>query len=501
MSPGELLDVIAIDGPGGSGKSTVAREVARVIGADVLDTGAMYRAVAFAVLREGIDTGDEEAVAAVAKRSQIEVGDRVLVDGEDCTTAIRGPEVTAAVSAVSAHPLVREFLVAQQRAWIAEHGLCVLEGRDIGTVVAPNARVKIFLTARDDVRATRRARDEAIAERQVSMEEVREAINRRDHLDSSRAAAPLVTADDAIVIDTSQLGIEEVVADVVERYRAGGATRRSSKEARVDLSPGDELTTQFDERVTGQQAARTGDEQSQSAGGSNGHPVVRSGPPGRRRVPSSAEMGRRWMVFRSILIGLTRVLWRVEVVHRERLPRVGACVIAPSHRSYTDWLMVGCITRRPLHFMAKAELWKAPRIGRFLNWVGTFPVDREIPDRAALRASTEALQQGDLLVIFPEGTTREGPLVEEVQEGAAFLALRAGVSIVPVGIAGTAAILGKGQKRPRFFRPVVVVVGNPIAVEVPGGRVRRSDIANFSEQAREAIQRCFDEAEARLAAR
>jgi cytidylate kinase len=215
--------VVAVDGPSGSGKSTVARGVADALGLSVLDTGAMYRAVTLAVLNGGIDPTDADAAAATARQARIDLDDRVLLDGRDVTAEIRGPAVTDAVSIVSAHPGVRKVLVGRQREWVEQHGGGVVEGRDIGTVVFPDAPVKVFLTASGDERARRRQRDERAADREVDVEAARDALGRRDRLDSTRAASPLRQADDAIVIDTTTRDADDVVAEIVERYEAGRA--------------------------------------------------------------------------------------------------------------------------------------------------------------------------------------------------------------------------------------------------------------------------------------
>jgi cytidylate kinase len=213
--------VVAVDGPSGSGKSTVARGVAEALGLEVLDTGAMYRAVTLAALDAGIDLRDADACTELARRAHVEVdGPTVVLDGRDVTAEIRGPHVTGAVSIVSAHPGVREVLVARQRRWAEEHGGGVMEGRDIGTVVFPDAPVKVFLTATDDERARRRQRDEHAATRDVDVESVREALSRRDRLDSTRAVSPLRAAPDALVVDTTERNADEVVAEIVARFRA-----------------------------------------------------------------------------------------------------------------------------------------------------------------------------------------------------------------------------------------------------------------------------------------
>lgn len=203
--------VVAIDGPAGSGKSTVGRAVAERLGVEYLDTGAMYRAVTLGVLRRGLSPHDVEAVAAAVGQIDIEVtAEGVSVDGVDATTEIRGREVTGAVSAVAANSAVRAQLVARQRAWVAERGGGVLEGRDIGTVVFPDAEAKVFVTASPRVRAQRR-----VDQLGGDLDEVESAIIERDRLDSTRSDSPLATADDSVVVDTSEMSVDEVVAVVL----------------------------------------------------------------------------------------------------------------------------------------------------------------------------------------------------------------------------------------------------------------------------------------------
>jgi len=205
------MRVIAIDGPAGSGKSTVARALAAHLGLQYLDTGAMYRSVAFAVLRSGGDPDDGDATAAVARAVELEIGlDRVSVDGVDATGEIRGPQVSQAVSVVAANPEVRAELVSRQREWANLRGGGVLEGRDIGTVVFPDAELKIYLTADPAERARRRAKEVT----DLEYEAVAADLARRDTIDSTRAADPLTEADDAVVVDTTGMTIDEVVAAI-----------------------------------------------------------------------------------------------------------------------------------------------------------------------------------------------------------------------------------------------------------------------------------------------
>lgn len=216
QAPEAVSDVIALDGPSGTGKSTVARGLARRLGFRYLDTGAMYRAVAWAVLREGIDPDDADAVTALAERTELVIttdadDQHVSVDGTRVDGEIRSRAVTAAVSPVSAAPGVRMLLVAAQRELIGA-GAVVVEGRDIGTVVAPGAALKVFLTASSDARAHRRSRQDGGADHRSTAAE----LDRRDTYDSSRAHSPLRAAQDAVLVDTTAMGVAEVIQRLVD---------------------------------------------------------------------------------------------------------------------------------------------------------------------------------------------------------------------------------------------------------------------------------------------
>jgi CMP/dCMP kinase len=211
-----VTKIIAIDGPSGSGKSTLAQAVAEHLGLERLDTGAMYRAVAWYALAHAVAVDDTAAVGEIARRLDIEVGERVVVDGQDVTAAIRTAEVDAAVSAVAANPEVRAALVARQRDWVAERGAGVVEGRDIGTVVLPDADLKIYLTAGTSERARRRAGERGDGR---SVAEIESALQRRDRLDSTRRHSPLPAArdvaPDAHVIDSTGRSVDEVLREVL----------------------------------------------------------------------------------------------------------------------------------------------------------------------------------------------------------------------------------------------------------------------------------------------
>lgn len=207
------MRVIAIDGPAGSGKSTVGRRLAERLGLEYLDTGAMYRAVTFAALQRGVDPLDAADVGRLAQRIEIEVADLVRVDGVDATIEIRGPEVTRAVSTVAANPEVRRELRRRQRQWADDRHGGVIEGRDIGSVVFPDAELKVYLTARPEVRAARRSQEVL----DLDYEAVAVDLARRDALDQGREDSPLAEADGALVVDTSEQSVDEVVDDLLGR--------------------------------------------------------------------------------------------------------------------------------------------------------------------------------------------------------------------------------------------------------------------------------------------
>ena len=209
MTPSD--NVVAIDGPAGAGKSTIAKELARVLQLPYLDTGAMYRGITCAALRRGVDPGDEVAVAQLAITTLLDItNEQLLVDGVDATSDIRGDAVTRAVSAVAANSDVRRELRERQRVWVAERGGGVVEGRDIATVVFPDARLKVYLTASPLVRAQRR-----VAQIGGDVEQIARDIAERDHKDSTRVDSPLRESENAIVVDTSDRTIGDVVSQIV----------------------------------------------------------------------------------------------------------------------------------------------------------------------------------------------------------------------------------------------------------------------------------------------
>ena len=208
------MRVIAIDGPAGAGKSTVARQVSTATGLRYLDTGAMYRCVALAVRQSSTDANDAEAVGKIAREVSVVIGrDAAMLNGTDVSSEIRSSEINSIVSIIAAHTPVRDAMREQQRAWIRDHEGGVVEGRDIGTVVFPDAILKIFLTASPEVRAERR-----VGQNGGDIQAVAASIAERDHLDSTRLDSPLKPSHDSVVVDSSRRTIEEVVAEIVTHF-------------------------------------------------------------------------------------------------------------------------------------------------------------------------------------------------------------------------------------------------------------------------------------------
>jgi len=455
------VTVIAIDGPVGSGKSTVAKAVAGRLGLAHLDTGAMYRSAAVAVMRRNLDpeSASAEELAEVVRGVVIEVGERVLLDGDDITHLLRIPEVGRAVSAVAACPEVRTALVRRQREWVAVGGGGVVEGRDISSVVFPDATLKVFLTASDEERARRRSSDEDPA-----------ALARRDRLDSTRAASPLAVSEGAWVLDTTGHTVDEVVDQIVSRVSAIEASNvQSPAQSPAPTSPG---------------------------------PPKRPNPPG--AVPDAAVTGPPtggarilYGVVRRLVNAICRTYWRATYEGLDHIPSTGAFVLAPVHRSFIDFGLVAAVARRRIRYMGKDSLWKVSWFGSFISALGAFPVRRGAADREALRRCLEIIRSGEPLVLFPEGTRQTGPTVHELFDGAAYVAIRAGVPIVPVGIGGSEQALRKGKRLPRPVK-VHVVVGPPILPPPPkaSGHPSRAALRGLTESLHTELQRVFDQSQA-----
>lgn len=424
--------IIAIDGPAGSGKSTIARHVAKRLGMRYLDTGAMYRTVTLLALEAGLIPDRIGEAGTLAETTSLRLEERpddltrVFVGEREVSAEIRGRLVSQNVSAVSADAGVRAVLTERQRAEAAK-GDVVLEGRDTGTVVVPEADLKVFLTASIEERARRR-------QLQFEAQNISEPLDRliadiaaRDAYDSGRALAPLRKADDAVEIDTTALTIEQVIDLVCARaiaarpFAPNAAPPRNWPVSRMPRSPLDTLLYRF---------------------------------------------------AYSFIPPLWRLLFRVKISGREHIPPSGAVVLASNHRSNLDPFFLGVSTPRQIHFMAKAELWKVRPLGRLLDKLGAFSINRGEADRQGIKRALEVLGSGAVLGMFPEGHRQRQQQVGEIHPGVTLFSLREGVVTIPVVMVGTERVV-RGHML--HLPSVRVVFGPPL--ELPDQGTPRSQRA------------------------
>lgn len=483
------LRVIAIDGVLGSGKTTVARRLAVDLGLDYLDTGAMYRCVGLACSRAGIALDDGAAAGRVARQARIEVSTNpdgtqlVKLDDVDVTAEIRSPEAARAASTVATHPEVRAAMVAQQRDWAHRRGGGVLEGRDIATAVFPDAPTKIFLTAEVSERARRRHAE--LGDR--PLEEVIADLEWRDRQDSTRAADPLKVADGAMVLDTTGLTIDEVVARIVTAHRAHADTDAELADTDAQAA---ESTQAVDRAQSATDSAlrRASAEPSQQADRRDPDAPVPSGD----RGPTTFERAL-WSVVRFLVFGIVKVYFRPQYRGLENVPASGAYLVAPVHRSNVDTVVLPGLTRRRIRFLGKASMWKFKPVTPLWDALGGIKVDRGTTDRESMKLCMDALTAGEPLVVYPEGRRKEGDRVEDLFEGAAYMAIKAGVPVLPIGIGGSDRAMSKDHKFPRPVR-ISVVVGRPLNDPPIPTRSPRSAIRALTAEMQTEIQRLYDEA-------
>jgi len=421
------LLMIAIDGPAASGKSTLAQALAQRLGYLYFDTGAMYRAVTLAGLRRGLDMSDETTLANVAREVEIDLRPAsqadgrlsdVLMDGEDCTWAIRTKEVDAAVSDVSAFPSVRGALTEQQRR-IGQRGAVVMAGRDIGTVVLPDADLKIFLDASLEERAKRRHAELLERGEVQPLDQIMESLRVRDQIDSNRVVAPLRPAEDAIHLKTDGIPREQVLDQVLGLVKM--------------LEQGSEQTA--------------------------------------AKPPYSVPLKNR--IFRNILAplvrGAVRLLFRLRIEGFENLPKGEPYIIAYNHVSLFEPPLLLAFWPTFPEAIAGADTFERDALKFFVRGYGALAVRRGEYDRKIIDDSLWVLESKRPLMIAPEGGRTHKPGLRQARAGVAYLMDRARVPVVPVGVSGTGDHMLKPAlrgKRP----PLLVRVGKPFVLPAIEGR-------------------------------
>ncbi|MGN0633325.1 MAG: (d)CMP kinase [Oscillospiraceae bacterium] len=419
---------IALDGPSGAGKSTIARLAAQRLGYLYVDTGAMYRSIAYNAISKGADVNDAEQVVKTLEGLSVELAHKdgvqaVLVNGEDVSDKIRTPEISMGASAVSKLPEVRAFLLDTQRNIAAQNDI-IMDGRDIGTVVLPDAQVKIFLTASAEERANRRFKELSEKGDPSTYEEVLADINQRDYNDTHRDIAPLKQADDAYLLDSTEMTIDEVADKICSL--AAEYTQKQKKNS--DVSARESRASK---------------------------PMMPLHPIKKDRKINPIRQGF-YSIARPIVRFICKIIFNLSFEGVENVPKDGGNIFASNHRSYGDPIFIALMTRVPISYMAKEELFKQNIFFTLLikAW-GAFPVTRGTGDTKVIDTSVEKLESGRNLVIFPEGTRSKDGKVGKGKTGVALVAAVAQTKVVPVGINF------EGEKL-SFRKKVVVRYGKPI---------------------------------------
>lgn len=421
---------IALDGPSGAGKSTIARKAAEKMNYIYVDTGALYRSIACYVIGKGIAPDSSEEIIPLLGKIDVKLeykdgAQQVILNGENVSDKIRTPEISMGASKVSAIPEVREFLFGLQKNIAAENNI-IMDGRDIGTVVLPNADVKIFLTASAEERANRRFKELQEKGDSSTYDEVLADIKQRDYNDTHRETAPLKKADDAVEIDSTNLTLDESISEVCRVIEENLKKKQTSD----NLDDGEKKQSIKTREIA---------------------PV--------RPITKTHRLSHFRMfwysILRAIVIGLYHLYYNITFEGTENIPKDGGNIFASNHRSYQDPVFIALPTRVPLSYMAKEELFHQNfAFTLVIKAFGAFPVTRGKGDTEVIDTSIEKLEKGRNLAIFPEGTRSKDGKVGKGKTGVALIAAIAQTKVVPVGI--------NFEGRLKFRKKVVVRFGEPI---------------------------------------
>ena len=412
------IRVITIDGPSGSGKSTAARLLAERLGFSYLDTGAMYRAVTLKAMRSGINLRDSSALIELTKNIDLTLvpdkqGVKVLVDGRDVSSQLRTAEVSANAHFVASRRGVRDKMVRRQRSIARKLGPLVAEGRDQGTVVFPDAQVKFFLDATPDERARRRHRQMTRAGEEITYDQVLQAMLKRDSRDRNRRTSPLEVPEGAIVIDTTGMSVEGMIAELAQHVRRAAQPNSTKSTA---LAPEDTGLT---------------------------HQLWYSGWRQMCRVLGSAAFG-------------------IRCFDRHNVPAAGGAVLAGNHQSFLDPMVVGLGLHRQVSYMARDSLFRNLAFGWLIRSLNAFPVRRNTADLGAIKEALRRLKKGQLVLLFGEGTRTHDGRIAPLQPGIAMLARKAQVPVIPVVIDGAFEAWPRHRKLWRF-ETIRVAYGEPMS--------------------------------------
>jgi cytidylate kinase len=422
--------IVTIDGPAASGKSTVARLLAERLGASFLDTGAMYRAVTLAAMQAGVNMSDEQMLLEVLDKRKFQFIIKknkmvVSIDGVDVTDQIRGPEVTTNTQHIAEAPKMREKLVEMQRQFVVGKDKIVTEGRDQGTVAFPNADIKFYLTAQTIERARRRAKDEGRITKD-DIEQIQRAIEKRDKSDQNRPVGPLKAASDAVVIDTTDLSVEEVVEKLWKIVNGNWKLVNGNHQL----------------PITNYQSPKF-----------------------------------RWFrLARWFCKVFCETIFRLHPAGRENVPDQGPLVLICNHQSFLDPVLCGIFVKRPLYFLARDSLFRG-FFGRLIASVNTIPVKRGAADLSAMKTIISKLKEGSGVCLFPEATRTNDGRITPFKPGFGLLCRRGGAAVVPVVIDGAFEAWPRHKK---LFSPgghIMICYGKCI----PAEQVRRMGDRKLAE--------------------
>ncbi len=409
---------IAIDGPSGGGKSTLAKRISKETGIIYVDTGALYRTIGYFVRGKGIAREDKDGIISCLPDISIELCFRdghqtVLLNGEDLGDKIREPEISMYASAVSAVPEVREFLLETQRR-IARENSVVMDGRDIGTVILPDADVKIFLSASNEERARRRCEELRAKGIEASYEEVLADMNERDANDKNREVAPAVAAPDAVHLDNSGLTLDETFEAAMKIIKSKAKNKLPKKGKSKTLV---------------------------------------------HKRSMSGFYRFMWHIFH----GFFKFIFNSKIHGAENEPDAdyGAVLVCSNHISATDPIAISLsLQRHQACFMAKKELFKIPLFSQLIRMLGAFPVDRKKSDVSAVRHTISILEDGGWAAMFPQGTRHpaENPRKTSLKSGAGMVCAHTGADVLPVFISTKNATH-------KLFRRKNIIIGKPIKFE------------------------------------
>lgn len=400
--------IIAIDGPAGAGKSTVAKKVAKKLKIDYIDSGAIYRAITFKGLEEKIDLNNKSAVIELTKKIKIELKSkkRVFVDNKEVTKEIRTPRIDQNISAVAKNEGVREQVVKLLQELSASGGV-IMEGRDITTVVLPHADVKFYLDANVDTRANRRYKELLDrGEKDIALHQIQREIEYRDNQDKTRPTGPLIRTNDAIYIDTSNLTINEVVDTIIRKIKAFKKQNWQNKLYLILYLP-----AKF----------------------------------------------------------LFKILFNFRVIGQENIPLTGGVLIASNHQSYADPPVIGSALPRQAYFVGKEQLFNHFFLGWFLRKMQVFPIKRTGVNPQIFRDVWNLLEEGKVVVLFPEGQRSFDGKLQPAKPGIGMMICKAiekcpQIKLIPSKILGTDKVLPRGAKWIKLHN-VEVRFGKPIDVQ------------------------------------